>query len=215
MLVAANALTKIYPGPAEDVIVFSELNLQVADGESVAVVGPSGSGKTTLLSILGAMEAPTSGEVRIDGEDPYALTQNKLAQLRAEKIGFVFQEHHLLPHCTALENVLLPVLADGRASQIDQKRAAELLGAVDLAEREKHLPSQLSGGERQRVAIARALMRKPVLLLADEPTGNLDRQNATRVTELLLLAAKQQGAAVVVATHDEKVAQKMETLRKM
>ena len=139
------------------------------------MIGPSGSGKSTLLSILGTLERPTSGSVRLAGEDPFALDESELAAFRRENVGFVFQEHHLLLQCTVLENVLVPFLADGTASPDDQARATELLSRVGLAERLTHRPAELSGGERQRVAIARALVRGPTLLLADEPTGNLDR----------------------------------------
>ena len=141
-------------------------------------LGPSGSGKSTLLSILGTLEPPTSGRVLLAREDPFKLGESELAEFRLENVGFVFQEHHLLPQCTVLENVLVPFLADGAATPDDQRRAIDLLGRVGLAQRLTHRPAELSGGERQRVAIARALVREPTLLLADEPTGNLDRTTA-------------------------------------
>ena len=159
------------------------MSFSLRRGENLAILGPSGSGKSTLLSILGTLEPPTSGSVRLAGKDPFALDEAELAAFRRENIGFVFQEHHLLPQCTVLENVLVPFLADGSATQDDQRRATDLLRRVGLAERLTHRPAELSGGERQRVAIARALVRGPTLLLADEPTGNLDRTTARSIAE--------------------------------
>src|SRR5882757_3509317 len=179
-------VAKEYPTPAEPLRILSGVSLLLRRGENAAILGPSGSGKSTLLSILGTLEPPTSGQVLLAREDPFKLNEAELAEFRLENVGFVFQEHHLLPQCTVLENVLVPFLADGAATPDDQHRAADLLGRVGLAQRLTHRPAELSGGERQRVAIARALVREPTLLLADEPTGNLDRTTAGSIAELLL-----------------------------
>ena len=155
-------------------------------GEALAVTGPSGSGKSTLLYILGTLERPTAGSVRLLGEDAFARSDAELARYRNQKIGFIFQDHHLLPQCDVLENVLIPALAGDGAGAAESQRATELLDRVGLKNRISHRPGQLSGGERQRVAVCRALINQPVLLLADEPTGNLDRTNAEAVGDLLL-----------------------------
>ncbi|MCA9239055.1 MAG: ABC transporter ATP-binding protein, partial [Planctomycetales bacterium] len=166
-------LTKSYPTPSGELAVLREASFELAGGESLAIVGPSGSGKSTLLAILGALEPPSSGRVLLAGQDPFALDQQSLPAFRGQHIGFVFQEHYLLPQCTVLENVLTPHLAVGAAGPEEQRAARALLDRVGLADRLTHRPAELSGGERQRVAIARALVRRPTLVLADEPTGNL------------------------------------------
>ena len=199
-------VAKEYPTPAEPLRILSGVSLSLRRGENVAILGPSGSGKSTLLSILGTLEPPTSGSVRLAGKDPFALNEAELAAFRRDNIGFVFQEHHLLPQCTVLENVLVPFLADGSASEEDQRRATDLLNRVGLAERLTHRPAELSGGERQRVAIARALVREPLLLLADEPTGNLDRTTAHSIANLLLELQAERNAILVVVTHSEAMA---------
>jgi lipoprotein-releasing system ATP-binding protein len=204
-LVVENVV-KEYPTPAEPLRILSGVSLSLRRGENVAILGPSGSGKSTLLSILGTLEPPTSGSVRLAGIDPFALDEAKLAAFRRDHIGFVFQEHHLLPQCTVLENVLVPFLADGAATHDDKLRATELLRRVGLAERLTHRPAELSGGERQRVAIARALVRGPTLLLADEPTGNLDRTTARSIADLLLELQAERNAILVVVTHSEALA---------
>jgi lipoprotein-releasing system ATP-binding protein len=203
---AVENLVKEYPTPAAPLRILSDLSFSLGRGENLAILGPSGSGKSTLLSILGTLEPPTSGTVRLSGQDPFALPEPQLAAFRRDNIGFVFQEHHLLPQCTVLENVLVPFLADGAAGEEDQRRAADLLTRVGLAERLAHRPAELSGGERQRVAIARALVRGPALLLADEPTGNLDRSTAGSITGLLLELQAERNAILVVVTHSEAVA---------
>jgi lipoprotein-releasing system ATP-binding protein len=169
-------------------------------------MGPSGSGKSTLLHILGTLDRPTSGTVTLDGQDPFALPERELADFRNRTVGFVFQDHHLLPQCSVLENVLVPTLAgrDGRAGA--EAWARELLDRVGLLGRLAHRPAELSGGERQRVALARALVRKPRLLLADEPTGNLDRRTAQTVGGLLLELHQAQGTMLVVVTHSAELA---------
>jgi lipoprotein-releasing system ATP-binding protein len=203
-------VVKEYPTPAEPLRVLSDVTFSMRRGENLAIVGPSGSGKTTLLSILGTLEPPTSGNVRLAAEDPFKLNEVELAAFRRQHIGFVFQDHHLLPQCNVLENVLVPFLADGSATADDQKRATDLLARVGLAERLTHRPAELSGGERQRVAIARALVRGPTLLLADEPTGNLDRTTALAITRLLLDLQTERNAILVVVTHSQALAESLQ-----
>jgi lipoprotein-releasing system ATP-binding protein len=171
------------------------------------VVGPSGSGKSTLLNILGTLDRPTRGSYRLDGVDPFALAPAGLARFRSERVGFIFQDHHLLPQCTATENVLVARLAAGKVAREHTDRAAELLRLVGLEGRATHLPAELSGGERQRVAIARALMNKPSLLLCDEPTGNLDPRTSQSVGELLRSVTGHAAAMLVVVTHSAALAE--------
>ena len=194
-------IVKEFPTPGEPLRVLDDVSLKLRRGESLAILGPSGSGKSTLLSILGTLEPPTAGRVWLAGQDPFELDETALALFRSRQIGFVFQEHHLLPQCTVLENVLIPFLADGVATHIDEQHAQQLLDRVGLAQRLDHRPAELSGGERQRVAIARALVREPTLLLADEPTGNLDRTTAQAITELLLEMQAEANTILVVVTH--------------
>jgi lipoprotein-releasing system ATP-binding protein len=201
-----NAIVKEYPTPTEPLRVLSGVSLALRRGENLAIVGPSGSGKSTLLSIIGTLEPPTSGTVRLVGEDPFALDEPELAAFRRRQIGFVFQDHHLLPQCTVLENVLVPFLADGVANSADRQHAEQLLDRVGLVQRLAHRPAELSGGERQRVAIARALVRGPMLLLADEPTGNLDRTNAESITRLLLELQTEANTMLIVVTHSGTLA---------
>jgi lipoprotein-releasing system ATP-binding protein len=208
-LVAEN-IVKEYPTPGESLRVLNGVSFSMRRGENLAILGPSGSGKSTLLSILGTLEPPTGGGVRLAGDNPFALDEVALAAFRRNNIGFVFQDHHLLPQCNVLQNVLIPFLADGAASRDDQDRAKELLGRVGLAERLAHRPAELSGGERQRVAIARALVRGPILLLADEPTGNLDRATARSIGELLLELQAERNAILVVVTHSASLAASLE-----
>lgn len=204
-----NGLAKRYPTPAAPLSVLEGVDLSLGRGESLAIVGPSGSGKSTLLAILGTLDTPSEGAVRIGGVDPFALGERELARFRAERVGFVFQEHHLLPQCSVLENVLTPLLADGAAGGDGVDRAKGLLERVGLAERLTHRPAELSGGERQRVAIARAMIRDPLLLLADEPTGALDSETGSEVVGLLLeLQAEREGMLVTV-THDAEIAGRM------
>lgn len=203
-------IVKEYPTPAEPLRVLSGVSFSLRRGENLAILGPSGSGKSTLLSILGTLEPPTSGTVLLARENPFQLNESELAEFRLENVGFVFQEHHLLPQCTVLENVLVPFLADGAATSDDQRRATELLARVGLSERLTHRPAELSGGERQRVAIARALVREPTLLLADEPTGNLDRSTAASIAKLLVELQAERSAILVVVTHSEALAAAMQ-----
>ena len=203
-------LAKSYPTPGEPLAVLDGVSLTLSRGESLAVVGPSGSGKSTLLAILGALDTPTSGSVRLDGDDPFVADEEGLARFRADRIGFVFQEHHLLPQCTVLENTLVPLLANGSADAAGEQRAHELLERVGLNDRLTHRPAELSGGERQRVALARALVRRPLLVLADEPTGSLDTATSDRIADLLLEILREQNTMLVAVTHSDALASRMD-----
>ena len=199
-------VTKDYPTRSEPLRVLRGVSCQLRAGENLAILGPSGCGKSTLLHIIGTLDSPSSGRVSLQGSDPFALDEPELAAFRNHKIGFIFQDHHLLPQCSALENVLLPTLADGSPTPAAVDRARMLLARVGLTERADHLPSELSGGERQRTAVARALVNRPALLLADEPTGNLDRHTAAEVARLLLELQAQEHTMLVVVTHSLELA---------
>jgi lipoprotein-releasing system ATP-binding protein len=205
----ADNLAKQFSTRAEPLVVLRGITLELKAGENLAIVGPSGSGKSTLLSILGALDAPTSGRVVLDGQDPARLDEPALATFRNQKIGFVFQDHHLLPQCSALENVLLPTIPHGPARRETIQRAEELLKRVGLGDRLDHRPAELSGGERQRVALARALINRPLLLLADEPTGNLDRTTAERIGDLMLELQQQEQMMLITVTHSRRLAAQM------
>ena len=200
-------LDKDYLTRSGPLAVLRTVNLQLERGESLAVMGPSGSGKSTLLHILGTLDQPTRGTVTLEGTNPFILPEPKLAAFRNRRIGFVFQDHHLLPQCSVLENVLLPTLVnpEGKKDEVE-KYARLLLERVGLSKRIEHYPAELSGGERQRVAVARALIQKPALLLADEPTGNLDRKNAGGIGELLIELHQQEKNILVVVTHSAELA---------
>jgi len=198
-------LSKDYPMPGQPLRVLTGIDLSMQAGDSASVVGPSGSGKSTLLYILGALEPPTLGKVLVDGKNPFEMNEKALAEFRNEKIGFVFQDHHLLPQCTAIENVLLPTLV-ARKEDSFHERALGLLDQVGLSSRVHHYPHELSGGEKQRVALARALIMQPRLVLCDEPTGNLDHHSAEAVTSLLLDLHQRQRNMLVVVTHNPEVA---------
>jgi len=208
-------LSKTYPTPSGGLQVLDDVSFTVADGGRLAVMGPSGSGKSTLLSILGTLEEPSAGSVRVDGADPFAGGPEERARFRNRTVGFVFQEHHLLAGCTALDNVLLPALATGRPTAAIVGRARALLDRVGLDRRHGHLPGQLSGGERQRVAVARALVLGPRVVLADEPTGQLDSRGAATVTDLLVELAGEAGGMLVVVTHADAVAERIGTVRRL
>lgn len=182
----------------------------IAPGETVALVGPSGAGKSTLLHIAGLLERPDGGEVIVDGEACSTLSDDRRTALRRTAIGFIYQFHHLLPEFTALENVVVPQMIAGVSKSAARKRGSELLGMVGLAEREGHRPAKLSGGEQQRVAIARALANSPKVLIADEPTGNLDQETADRVFDLLMRLTRETGVAALVATHNPDLAARMD-----
>ena len=198
-------VTKQYPTPRGPLTVLDGVSLSMKRGESAAIMGPSGVGKSTLLYIAGGLEPPTSGQVTLDGSDPHRLGDKDLAEFRNRKVGFLFQDHCLLPQCSVLENVLIPSLVAKDRSGFP-KRARELLEQVGLAERMEHRPSELSGGEKQRVALARALIQQPVLLLCDEPTGNLDEASATVVADLLLDRHARQETILLVVTHSAALA---------
>jgi lipoprotein-releasing system ATP-binding protein len=204
----ARQVTKVYDSPGGRLQVLGDVSLSLARGERAAVMGPSGSGKSSLLYILGGLEPPTSGTVEVAGHDPYTLRPDALAAFRNRQIGFVFQDHCLLPQCTVLENVLVPTLV-GERDTAAPERARRLLRHVGLDERLDHLPAALSGGEKQRVAIARALIREPQVLLCDEPTGNLDADSAERVAELLLSLHAQQQTVLLVVTHSDALARRV------
>ena len=201
MLEATN-ISKSYVTAAGTLSVLRDVSFSLAPGEAACVMGPSGSGKSTLLYVLGGLEPPTAGNVTLNGRDPYALSLTELAAFRNKEIGFVFQDHCLLPQCTVLENVLVPTLVGAREDGLTE-RARQLLTAVGLSDRIHHRPSELSGGEKQRAAIARALVRQPTLVLCDEPTGNLDADNAATVADLLLSLHLQQQSILLVVTHSE------------
>jgi lipoprotein-releasing system ATP-binding protein len=203
-------VAKQYPTRGEPLAVLRDVSLELSRGQNVAVLGPSGSGKSTLLSIIGALELPSGGRVVLDGQDPATLAEPELAALRNRQIGFVFQDHHLLPQCSALENVLLPTTAARRTPPEAIQRAHTLLDRVGLGDRLDYRPAELSGGQRQRVALARALINAPLLLLADEPTGNLDRTTATQVGELLLELQRQEQTMLMVVTHSSRLADMMD-----
>jgi len=198
----ANHLSKSYPTPAGELTVLRDVTLSLNAGDAACVMGPSGSGKSTLLYIIGGLEPPTSGTVQLDGKDPYALSADALAAFRNHDVGFVLQDHCLLPQCTVLENVLVPTLV-GEADATATDRARALLDQVGLGARLHHRPGELSGGEKQRAAIARALIRKPRLILCDEPTGNLDAETATTIADLLIALHAKQQAIMVLVTHSE------------
>lgn len=197
---------KSFEGELQPVRVLRGVTFEMAAGQNLAVTGPSGSGKSTLLHLIGALDRPTSGTVRIDGREPYALDETELARFRNRTIGFVFQEHHLLPQYSVLENVLIPTLAFPGAGDDTRDRARELLGRVGLTERLQHRPAELSGGERQRAAVARALINGPALLLCDEPTGSLDADNAGAVAELLFELHREAGNILIAVTHSAELA---------
>jgi len=198
-------LTRDYPTRGEPLHVLRNVNLQLDRGDALAIMGPSGSGKSTLLHILGALDRPTSGEVVINGRNPFTLDEPALAAFRNREIGFVFQEHYLLPQCSVLENVLVPTIVTATDDNCEA-RARLLIERIGLANRLDHRPAELSGGERQRVAIARALINRPTLLLCDEPTGNLDRKTAQAVADVVIEMAKAESATLIVVTHSLELA---------
>jgi len=208
-------LSKRYPSPGGDLHVVRDVSFQMTPGETLAIMGPSGSGKSTLLAMLGGLEIPSEGTVQLDEIDPYAGGAAERAAFRNREVGFVFQEHQLLPGCTALDNVVLPALATGRVTEPQEQRGRRLLERVGLAERAGHFPGELSGGERQRVAVARAMLLEPRLLLADEPTGQLDSRTADGVTDLLAEMAREAGGMLVVVTHAESIAARIGPVRRL
>jgi lipoprotein-releasing system ATP-binding protein len=209
-VLAASNLVKTFEDVGRKIEVLRGVNLSVGKGDRIAIVGSSGSGKTTLLQLLGGLDEPTAGDVRVAGESMSRLSDVERGRLRNRALGFVYQFHHLLPEFTAVENVAMPLLVRGMKPREAESAASELLGRVGLSERLDHRPGQLSGGERQRTAVARALVTHPAAVLADEPTGNLDRPTGLRVFELLLSLNAALGTSLVVVTHDPDLAKRME-----
>ena len=197
-------LSKVYGQGENQVRAVDDISFTVEKGEFLAIIGPSGSGKSTLLHILGGVDRPTSGKVFVDGQDVYAPNEDQLAIFRRRQVGLIYQFYNLIPVLNVVENMTLPVLMDGR--QVNQERLEELLDVLGLRGREKHLPNQLSGGQQQRVSIGRALMNAPAVVLADEPTGNLDSKNSQEIVELLKMSNKKYGQTLVIITHDENIA---------
>lgn len=197
-------LSKVYGQGENQVRAVDDVSFSVEKGEFLAIIGPSGSGKSTLLHILGGVDRPTSGKVYVDGQDVYAQDEDHLAIFRRRQVGLIYQFYNLIPVLNVVENMTLPVLMDGRA--VNRQRLDELLDVLDLRGQEKHLPNQLSGGQQQRVSIGRALMNAPAVVLADEPTGNLDSKNSQEIVELLKLSNRKYGQTLVIITHDENIA---------
>jgi lipoprotein-releasing system ATP-binding protein len=210
MLLKLEKVTKSY---SKDRTILDQLDLEIKAGERIAIVGPSGSGKTTLLNLIGTLDRPDSGTMVFENQDLSALTDRQLAQFRNEKIGFVFQMHHLLPQLTLLENILLPTLTDQKLQGKETlERARKLISRMGLVEVAHQKPSELSGGECQRTAVARALINRPGLILADEPTGALDQQSAFNLTDLLVELNREEGVTLIVVTHSMDVAKKMDRI---
>ncbi len=214
MIIAEN-LTRTYHIGEAEVHALRGVSLEIVSGEFVAIVGSSGSGKSTLLHILGALDQPTSGRVYLGGDDLSSLSEDELAEIRAKKIGFVFQFHNLIPTLTALENLELPMVFAGVKADERRKRAERLLREVGLGDRLEHTPLQLSGGQQQRVAIARALANEPDVILADEPTGELDSDNSRKIMETLIRLREKSGVTLLVVTHDPEVAAHADRVLKM
>jgi putative ABC transport system ATP-binding protein len=203
-MIELHNVTKIVPSGAEMLTILHALDLRIPDGQFISVVGPSGSGKSTLLGLIAGLDAPTDGRIVIDGEEITAMNEDQLAELRGAKLGFVFQSFHLIPSLTALENILVPM--EIRGLKDARERAQALLEDIDLVARAHHYPAQLSGGEQQRVAIARAFANNPTILLADEPTGNLDSRNGRHVFEMMVEMNRRRRATLVLVTHDAELA---------
>ena len=197
-------LSKIYGRGENEVRALDDVSFSVEKGQFVAIIGPSGSGKSTLLHILGGVDRPTTGKVFLEGQDVFAQNEDQLAIFRRRQVGLIYQFYNLIPVLNVTENITLPVLMDGR--KVNQERLDDLLTTLALKGRENHLPNQLSGGQQQRVSIGRALMNSPAVVLADEPTGNLDSKNSQEIVELLKLSNKQYGQTLIVITHDESIA---------
>jgi lipoprotein-releasing system ATP-binding protein len=190
--------------------VLNNLNFKVIHGESIAILGQSGCGKSTLLNLIGGIDKPSTGKIYINDNNLASLSENKITELRAQSLGFVYQFHHLLKDFSAIDNISMPLLIQGVSKEISTKKASEIVKEIGLEHRKNHLPSELSGGERQRVAIARAIITSPSCLLADEPTGNLDAKNASSVLELLINLNQNQGSSLIIVTHYEIIANKMD-----
>ena len=216
VIIKATGLTKEYQvSKVETLKVLKGIDTEIFEGEVITIVGPSGAGKSTLLHIMGTLDKPTKGEVIFDGEDVFRLSSNELAKFRNTRIGFVFQFHHLLPEFSAIENVCLAAMISGRSMKSVEPKAKDILTEVGLGERLHHKPSELSGGEAQRVAIARALINSPKVILADEPTGNLDTKNSDEVMHLIFDLRKKYNQTFVIVTHNEKFAEMTDRTLKM
>lgn len=213
LIVELSGVSKRYAGAESDVL--SGVELRVHTGDAIAIVGPSGCGKSTLLNIIGGLDAPTGGTVLVDGKELYSQNDVQLAAVRGQRFGFVFQEHHLLPQCTAIENVLIPTLAGSKPDKGAAARAETLLSRVGLGDRLHHRPGELSGGQKQRVAIVRALINRPGLLLIDEPTGALDEATAAGIVDLLVELNEQEGVALLLVTHDPGLASRMKRVMRL
>lgn len=203
-IIRAEHVSKIYGKGENQVKAVDDVSFSVEQGEFVAIIGPSGSGKSTLLHILGGVDRPTSGKVFVGGQDVYAQNEDQLAIFRRRQVGLIYQFYNLIPVLNVVENMPLPLLMDGRA--VNEERLNELLVTLDLNNRKKNLPNQLSGGQQQRVSIGRALMSAPAVVLADEPTGNLDSKNSQEIVELLKFSNKKYGQTLIIITHDEQIA---------
>ena len=203
-IIKVENLCKTYGAGNNEVKALDNVSFSVEKGEFLAIIGPSGSGKSTLLHILGGVDKPTSGKVYMDGQDVYAQNEEELAVFRRRQVGLIYQFYNLKPLLNVVENITLPVLMDGR--EVNKERLNELLSVLDLEERKDNLPNQLSGGQQQRVSIGRALMNAPAVVLADEPTGNLDSKNSQEIVELLKMSNKKYGQTLIVITHDESIA---------
>ena len=203
-IIRAEHVSKIYGKGENQVKAVDDVSFSVEQGEFVAIIGPSGSGKSTLLHILGGVDRPTSGKVFVGGQDVYAQNEDQLAIFRRRQVGLIYQFYNLIPVLNVVENMTLPLLMDGRA--VNEERLNELLVTLDLNNRKKNLPNQLSGGQQQRVSIRRALMSAPAVVLADEPTGNLDSKNSQEIVELLKFSNKKYGQTLIIITHDEQIA---------
>lgn len=214
-MLEANHITKRYDAAGGPLTVLDDVSLTLQRGEAVSIMGPSGSGKSTLLYILGALETPTSGTVSLEGENPFTMDEKRQAAFRNRRVGFLFQDHCLLPQCSVLENVLTPAIVDGQPDAATVRRARGLLDRVGLSHRLTHKPGELSGGEKQRVALARALVREPLLLLCDEPTGNLDHKAADTAAAMLLDLHQAQQTMLVVVTHSAELAGRFPTRLEM
>ncbi|WP_290654324.1 lipoprotein-releasing ABC transporter ATP-binding protein LolD [Idiomarina sp.] len=215
VLLQGQHINKVYDDGSGQVQVLNDVDFTIDAAEMVAIVGASGSGKSTLMHILAGLDRPTSGAVLFDGQDVTRWSASQLAKWRNQNVGFVYQFHHLLPEFNALENVAMPLLIQGRPTAEAKQRATELLERVGLAHRLEHRPAQLSGGERQRVAVARAFANRPKLVIADEPTGNLDGETAEAVYQLMLELNREQGTAFIIVTHDEHLAAQLQRTERL
>ena len=208
--IKATDLSKSFQKDGSRIEILKNLDFEIAAGESVAILGASGAGKSTLLHILGTLDHPSSGSLFLNGEDVFKFNEQKLAELRNKKIGFVFQFHHLLPEFSSLENVMMPALISGIPKKEARRRAEFVLNEVNLGDRITHKPGELSGGEQQRVAVARAVIMEPDLILADEPTGNLDTETGERVQEVLINLNRKLGITLIVVTHNQLLAERLD-----